>query len=404
MTMGERRWNSSSYQLQERRRAVEPSPLPRSERLACNRRVIIHIATDVPIFDKTTARVLATILLFLAAGAFVWGARRTLVVFLFAIFFAYMLEPLVSLVARSRLGNAHRTRSIVIVYLVLLGTLAIVLTLFGPKLATEARSLGEKLPQLLEGLTSGQIAHQIGQRRGWSWNTQVRLEQFLEAHSEAILHWGQDVGRRAAEVAANAIWILIIPILAIFFLKDADKFAESLIEITDRRTQRQFLRGILDDLNVMLAAYIRAQLVLAAISLVAYTLVLTVLRVPYSFVLGALGGFAEFVPVVGPLVAAAFILGVAFLTSYPHLLLVVIFLGVWRLIQDYVNAPRIMGHSIELHPLAALFAVLVGAEIGGVLGVYLSVPVIATLRILYRRWQKYEDVQRGAPVSEMQIR
>lgn len=358
----------------------------------------------MPIFDKTTARVLATILLFLAAGAFIWGARRTLVVFLFAIFFAYMLEPLVSLVARSRLGKGHRTRSIVIVYLVLLGTLAIVLTFAGPKLVTEARSLGEKLPQLLEGLTSGQIAHQIGQRRGWSWNTQVRLEQFLEVHSEAILHWGQDVGRRAAEIAANAIWILIIPILSIFFLKDADKFAESLIEIADRRTQRQFLRGILDDLNVMLAAYIRAQLVLAAISLVVYTIVLTVMRVPYSFVLGAIGGFAEFVPVVGPLVAAASILGVAFLTTYPHLLLVAIFLGVWRLIQDYVNAPRIMGRSIELHPLAALFAVLVGAEIGGVLGVYLSVPVMATLRILYRRWQKYEDLQRSTPVSQMQIR
>ena len=356
----------------------------------------------MPIFDKTTARVLATIMLFLAAGAFVWGARRTLVVFLFAIFFAYVLEPLVSLVARTRIGSGHRGRSILIVYLVLLGTLALVLTLFGPKLVAEGRSLGEKLPQLLEGLTSGQIAHSIGARRGWSWNTQVRLEQFLESHSAAILHWGQDVGRRAAEVAANAIWILIIPILAIFFLKDADKIAESLIDITDRRTRRQFLRGILDDLNVMLASYIRAQLILAAISLVAYTVALTAFRVPYSLVLGALGGFAEFVPVVGPFVAAVFILGVAFLTNYPHLLLLLAFLGVWRLVQDYVNAPRIMGRSIELHPLAAIFAVLVGAEIAGVLGVYLSVPAIATLRILYRRWQHYGDLQGNTSVREMQ--
>lgn len=356
----------------------------------------------MPIFDKTTARVLATILLFLAAGAFVWGARRTLIIFLFAIFFAYMLDPLVSLVARTRVGSGNRGRSILIVYLVLLGILVVVLSFAGPKLVAEARSLGDRLPQLLEGLTSGQIAHQIGEKRGWSWNTQVRLEQFLEAHSNAILRWGQDVGRRAAEVAGNAIWILIIPILSIFFLKDADQFAQSLIEITDRRTQRQFLRGILDDLNFMLASYIRAQLILATISLVAYTVVLTILRVPYSLVLGVLGGFAEFVPVVGPLVAAASILGVAFLSNYPHLVLVAIFLGLWRLIQDYVNSPRIMGRSIELHPLAALFAVLVGAEIGGVLGVYLSVPAVATLRILYRRWQHYEDLQRDTNVREMQ--
>ena len=363
--------------------------------------MIIHIANDVPIFHKTTARVLATILLFLAAGAFVWGARRTLVVFLFAIFFAYMLQPLVSLVARTRFGSGHRGRSILIVYLALLGTLAVVLSFAGPKLVAEARSLAEKLPQLLEGLTSGQIIHSIGARRGWSWNSQVRLERFLESHSAIVLHWGQDIGRRAAEVAANAIWILIIPILSVFFLKDADKFAESLIETTNRRTQRQFLRGILEDLNVMLASYIRAQLALATISLVAYTIVLTVLRVPYSLVLGVVGGFAEFVPVVGPLVAAICILGVAFLTNYPHLFLVAIFLGGWRVVQDYVISPRIMGHSIELHPLAALFAVLAGAEIGGVLGVYLSVPAIATLRILYRRWRHYEELQRGTNVQEM---
>jgi predicted PurR-regulated permease PerM len=93
------------------------------------------------------------------------------------------------------------------------------------------------------------------------------------------------------------------------------------------------------------------------------------------------------------LVTAATILGVAFLANYPHLLLVAIFLGVWRLIQDYVTSPRIMGSKVELHPLAALFAVLVGAEIGGVLGVYLSVPAVATLRILYRRLQRYSQAQ-----------
>ncbi len=354
----------------------------------------------MPIFEKTTARVLATILLFAAAGAFVWGARHTLVAFVFAIFFAYVLEPAVSFVARTRLGRGHRDRAIVIVYLVLLGILSISLTFGGPKLVKEARSLGEKLPQLLEGVTSGQIAHQIGSSRGWSLNTQKRLEQFLAAHSQEILRWAQDLGARAAEVATNAIWLVIIPILAIFFLRDSQLFSESLIEVFDRKLQRQLLRGILQDLNVMLAAYIRAQLILAAISGVAYTAALTALRVPYSFVLGALGGLAEFVPVVGPLVTAAVILGVAFLLNYPHLLIVAIFLGIWRLVQDYVTSPRIMGSKVELHPLAALFAILVGAEIGGVLGVYLSVPVMATLRILYRRWQGYDEAQRALSVTD----
>lgn len=349
--------------------------------------------TGVTIFDKRAAQVLATILLFLAVGAFAWGARNTLIAFLFAIFFAYLLDPLVNLIARSKLGNGSRSRSILIVYLILAVGLSIALYFAGPKLVREGRALGTQLPSLLENVSSGQIAHQIGSKHGWSWNTQEKAAQFLATHNDTILGWARDLGSRLAQLATHAIWLILIPILAIFFLRDGHQFAESLIQVADRRTQRQLLRGIIDDLHEMLAAYIRAQLILAAISLVVYTAVLAALGVPYAFVLGAIGGFLEFVPVVGPLVAAASILGVAFLSNYTHLLIVAIFLGVWRLLQDYVNAPRIMGGRVELHPLAALFAVLVGAEIAGVVGVYLSVPIIATLRILYRRWERFQELE-----------
>jgi len=350
----------------------------------------------VPIFDKRAAQVLATIILFLAVGAFAWGARRTLIAFLFAIFFAYLLDPLVNLVGRSRLGHGSRGRSILIVYLVLAFGISISFYFAGPKLAHEGRSLASQLPTLLENVSSGQIAHQIGSRRGWNLNTQERIARYLASHNGAILEWAQDLGSHAAELATHAVWFILIPILAVFFLKDGHRFAESAISFADRGDQRQLLRGVIDDLHEMLAAYIRSQLILAAISLVVYTAGLTLMGAPYSFVLGALGGFMEFVPVVGPLVAAISIVGVAFLSNYTHLFWLVLFLGVWRLIQDYVISPRIMGSKVELHPLAALFAVLVGAEIGGVVGVYLSIPIIATLRILYRRWERYRALEQGA--------
>lgn len=354
----------------------------------------------MPIFDKRTAKVLATILLFVAIGALAWGARNTLIAFLFAIFFAYLLDPLVNLVSRTRLGYGSRGRSILIVYLVLVCAIGLALYFGAPKLVREGRALGTQLPALLENVSSGQIAHQIGSRHGWSSNTQEKVAQFLAEHNDAILGWAQDLGSRAAQLATHAIWLILIPILAIFFLRDGQRFAESGIAIGDRGRQRQLLRGIVEDLHEMLAAYIRAQLILAAISLVVYTAVLATMRVQYAFVLGALGGFMEFVPVVGPLVAAISILGVAFLSNYSHLLVLAIILGLWRLIQDYVNAPRIMAGSVELHPLAALFAVLVGAEIAGVVGVYLSVPIMATLRILYRRWERYQHLQRTAEDRE----
>lgn len=93
---------------------------------------------------------------------------------------------------------------------------------------------------------------------------------------------------------------------------------------------------------------------------------------------------------VGPLVGAIAILGVAFLTNYHHLLVVALFLGAWRIVQDYVTTPRLIGQRLQLHPLAVIFAVLVGGEIGGVIGVYLSIPVAATLRIVWRRWQRIQ--------------
>jgi predicted PurR-regulated permease PerM len=141
----------------------------------------------------------------------------------------------------------------------------------------------------------------------------------------------------------------------------------------------------------MLAGYIRAQLILAGLSLVVYTVVLLLLRVPYAIILGLAGGAMEFIPFAGPLVAALVIFGVAFLTGYHHLFLLVLFLALWRLVQDYVNSPRIMGGKLELHPLAALFAIFAGGEIAGVIGVYLSIPIMAALRILWKRWQKYSE-------------
>jgi len=99
-------------------------------------------------------------------------------------------------------------------------------------------------------------------------------------------------------------------------------------------------------------------------------------------------------------VAGALILSVALLTGYPHWLILLLFLIAWRLIQDYVVSPRIMGKSMELHPLAAIFGVLAGGEIAGVLGVYLSIPVMASLRIVWRRWRMYAERRRFGPLNE----
>jgi predicted PurR-regulated permease PerM len=104
------------------------------------------------------------------------------------------------------------------------------------------------------------------------------IQQFFATHRAAIIAWASDFGGRATMLLANTVWLIVIPILATFFLRDARGFADSIIQAAERSRQRQFLSSIVEDLNAMLAGYIRAQLVLAGLSLVVYTVGLLVLR------------------------------------------------------------------------------------------------------------------------------
>jgi predicted PurR-regulated permease PerM len=349
------------------------------------------------LIDVRTARALFTALLFAVAIGFLYAARHTLIAFLFAIFFAYLVDPLVANLEKLVKG---RGRAIAMIYLLLLILVGIFFSFVGPRIGREGAKLGQAMPSLLGKISSGEIVEEVGMERGWTLNTKQQLKEYLINHSAQIKSLAQRVGLRVAEVAQNAWLLVLIPLLAAFFLKDGRAFSEAFLSFVHSRPKREFMEGVIADMNQMLAHFIRAQLTLAALSLLFYISLLGAMRVPYALVLGTAGGVMEFIPVVGPLVAALLIVGVAVLMSYKHWLLMGLFLGVWRLIQDYVISPRVMGEKMELHPLAAIFGVLAGGEIAGVLGVYLSIPVMASLRIVWRRWQLYSEKKRFGPLNE----
>src|SRR5262250_24815 len=72
--------------------------------------------------------------------------------------------------------------------------------------------------------------------------------------------------------------------------------------------------------------------------------------------------------------------------THAHWIWMAALIGLWRTLMDYWISPRVMGHELEIHPLMAIFAVMVGAAVGGIVGIYLSVPLVATLRVIYRRF------------------
>lgn len=349
------------------------------------------------LIDSRTTRVLVTVSVFALAVGFLYVARRTLIAFLFAVFFAYLVDPAVSHVEK---WTKSRGGAIAIIYLLIASFLAIFFFFVGPRIGHEAQKLTESLPWLLERVSSGQLIQQIGIEHGLSKTTRDELSAYFAAHSGDLLKLVQRAGLRVAEAAQQSWLVVLVPILAAFFLKDARAFSQGALALVHSKPQREFLEGVIGDMNQMLAQFIRAQLTLAALSWVAYASFLGLLKVPYALMLGTVGGILEFIPVVGPLVAALLIIGVALLTGYQHWLIVLFFLLGWRLVQDYVVSPRIMGKSMELHPLAAIFGVLAGGEIAGVLGVYLSIPVMASLRIVWRRWRIYAEKKRFGPLNE----
>jgi predicted PurR-regulated permease PerM len=124
---------------------------------------------------------------------------------------------------------------------------------------------------------------------------------------------------------------------------------------------------------------------LALITFVVWATVFLAAGVPYALVLAAIGGALEFIPVVGPLCAGVLAIGVSLFGGYAHPWLLAAFVLVWRGIQDYACVPFIMGRGIDIHPALVIIGVLAGGELAGVAGMFLSVPIIAAARIVWRR-------------------
>ena len=352
------------------------------------------------LLDQRAARVLFTAILFGLGLMFVYAARRTIIAFIFAIFFAYLLEAPVARVERW-LRNS-RGLAIAAVYLVALGIIALVLALAAPRIAQETQRLVAALPSLTEKISSGQIAYQVGGSRGWSAETQHKVESFLASHRQQIVVAAQRTVAQVVDTAKNLWWLVLVPILSVFFLKDGRKFGAALIESVPGEQDRRVAASTLDEMNAMLGHFIRAQLIIALLAMLAITLVTWAMGVPYAFVIGPAAGALEFIPVVGPVLGGALVMGVAFMANYQHLLWLLIFLLAWRGTQDYVNGPRIMGRRLALHPLAILFGVLAGGEVAGVVGVFLSIPILATLRILWHTWRSYRSARMLEPAPTPQ--
>jgi len=338
------------------------------------------------ILDPRTLRVVWTVLVVIGALALVYLLRTVLVVLAFSVVFAYLIFPLVKLVERFLPRRTRRPLAIGVIYLVLVAALSTLVALVGPPLGRELAALGQKFPEMSEQIKSGRVISNIFPR----WGGAEILDDMVRAHLPQVVEYAQRGLTGALGWLAGAWVVVMIPIFAFFFLRDAEWIAEAVTgAITERGGQRKLSETIAQDLHTVLGEYVRALVLLCALTFVVWTILFLVAGVPYALVLAAIGGALEFLPVVGPLAAGVTIVAVALFSGFGHPWLLAVFILLWRLVQDYVSSPLIMGRGVELHPGLVIFGVLAGGELAGVAGMFLSVPVIAGLKVVWRRLRDF---------------
>ena len=314
----------------------------------------------------------------------VYLVRATLFIFILALLFAYLLAPLVNLLDRFLPGRRTRTPALALAYILLVGVVILAGSQIGTRAVEEANNLAKKFPELLQRWQNAD-----GPTGGGSLQEQIlgKLRAGITERSNELIAALPQVGLRAITVASNVIYVVIIPILGFFFLKDGRLIRQHVLDLVSDEPRRVLLDDVLADVNLLLASYMRALVLLALSTFTAYGIFFSILGVPYAVLLAALAGMLEFIPMVGTLAASLTIVIVAALEG-AHVIIVLIFLLAYRMFQDYVLSPQLMRQGVELHPLLVLFGVFAGSEVAGIAGTFLSVPVLALVRIVYLRMRK----------------
>jgi predicted PurR-regulated permease PerM len=343
-------------------------------------------------YGPSTRVVLRVIMVLLAVGVVLWVISKitgTILLLVLSIFFAYLVSPLVEFLRRQRTVAGRTVEipkivAIVLAYSIILAAIAFAVFVILPTL-------------------SNQFPEFAGQAKGYWKSLGDRTQEIIkysrrlpppvvDALNTAVPKMVDKVSATATEFATSALgyvvyipWLILIPILAFFLLKDAEGFRRSALLMLPRGRWRWRGDEFFQDINSTLAAYIRAQLTACLFIGIICSIGFTLLGLPGGLVMGVLAGIFEFVPLVGPLTIAllAGLLGMFHAGPF-NAFMVLLFLGVLRIV----------------HPLAVIFAILAGEKLAGVAGIFLAIPVVAILTVGYRHWMEHRGSEGIADLLE----
>ena len=324
--------------------------------------------------------ILATIGLVLATVAAIVVVRRlgqVLAWLAIAGFFTIVLGPAVDALERRGLRRGLSTAIVFVTGLVLI---AAMIYAFVRPIATRADDFVNALPQFVEDAKNGEgPVGRLVQR----WNIDTYIEENQARLSEAVRNAGApalDIARTVANTVFSLVTILVLTAL---MLLEAPKITAGLLSLVGS-DNRDRVRRVARDASKAISGYVVGNLLISIIAGLATFTMLSIVRVPFSGVLGLWVAFADLIPMVGATLGAIPTIGFAFLHSTPAGVTALIFYIVYQQVENHFLQPAVMSKTVNLSPLTVLVSVLIGVQLFGVVGALLAIPVAGVIQVVAR--------------------
>ena len=310
----------------------------------------------------------------------VWVARGVLTWVFIAMFLALALNPAVDWL-QSR--GLRRGFAVACAYVGALLAIAAIGATFIPTLIDQVNSFVDAVPGYVEDLTSGQ--GRLGfLERDYQITEKVR-EAIGEGGAGRVLGVSGTALAITKSVVSAVVAILTIAFITLFMLLEGPAWVDRIFTLIPLESQARW-RAVGNDIYRTVGGYVTGNLLISLIAGVVSTLVLLAMGVPYAVALGLLVAILDLIPLAGATIAAILVTTVAFLHTTPAGIVVLIFFLIYQQLENHVLQPVVYGRTVKLSPLAVLIAVLIGAELAGVIGALAAIPVAGSLQVILLDW------------------
>lgn len=337
-------------------------------------------------------RNLIIVIIIVLVIALIYQARAVFLPLILSIGLAYVINPLVKLLERGGILTLRlsvpRWAAILIAYLFLGVAFSLIVLFTSRPLTNQTNKLVNNLPRYtkrLQRLFKETQANYLQYRLPRSWNKV--LNQELEKIASSLLETTRKGVINFLKLFSHFIELFLVPILTFYLILDREKLKRG-FTLAFPKDYRGEAEKLLEEVSQLLDRYVRGQLLLCAILAVVSTFVFHLLHLDFALIAGLFAGITKAIPIVGPIIGAVPAIFLALLRPDPlkTALWVLLFFSLVQFLENKIILPKVMEYYVKLHPATIIVALLAGGELGGILGMFVAVPVAAVIKVFYNHF------------------